>query len=163
MQNAKDTFLFVMRDRLAALNPERTCVMRGASRPAIVTEENELPQEVAAAPETFVLRWSQPGSDWSEALPLESAACEIRYWTGGSDLAAGMDRGRVLSALDSELRAVLAPPFTGKRSFGSQPQTALQTRVFWSDVAFGPVVLNGSALSRAATVSVFSFREAGER
>ena len=33
MQNAKDTFYVTLRDRLAAVNPARTMVVRGVTRP----------------------------------------------------------------------------------------------------------------------------------
>ena len=33
MQNAKDTFYMTLRDRLAAVNPARTMVLRGVTRP----------------------------------------------------------------------------------------------------------------------------------
>ena len=42
MQNAKDTFYVTLRDRLAAVNPARTMVLRGVTRPGVLVEENEL-------------------------------------------------------------------------------------------------------------------------
>ena len=42
MQSAKDTFYVTLRDRLAALNPARTVVVRGMVRPGVLVEENEL-------------------------------------------------------------------------------------------------------------------------
>jgi hypothetical protein len=42
MQRAKDTFYITLRDRIAALNPARTVLVRGVVRPAVLVEENEL-------------------------------------------------------------------------------------------------------------------------
>ncbi len=42
VQNAKDTFYEVIRARLAAVNPGRTMVVRGVTRPGLLVEENEL-------------------------------------------------------------------------------------------------------------------------
>ncbi len=39
MQNAKDSFYMALRTRLAAINPERTILLRGAVRPGILAEE----------------------------------------------------------------------------------------------------------------------------
>ena len=55
MQNAKDTFYELLRERLAVLNPERTIVVRGVSRPGVLVDENEL-QASAALPDCFHLR-----------------------------------------------------------------------------------------------------------
>ena len=42
MQNIKDSFFIAIRDRLAALNPQRTVTIQGGSRPAILVIENEI-------------------------------------------------------------------------------------------------------------------------
>jgi len=47
MQNIKDSFFIAIRDRLATLNPQRTVLVQGVSRPAILVIENEIS---AAAP-----------------------------------------------------------------------------------------------------------------
>ena len=41
MQNAKDSFYMALRTRLAAINPERTVLLRGTIRPGILVEEAE--------------------------------------------------------------------------------------------------------------------------
>ena len=43
MQNAKDSFYMALRTRLAALNPDRTVLLRGTVRPGILVEEAEAP------------------------------------------------------------------------------------------------------------------------
>ena len=163
MQNTKDTFLIALRDRLTVLNPNRTCVVRGAVRPAVLCVENELLDAGEGPTETFVLQWTAAVADSSEAVALDSLSCEITYTTEGSDLAAGMDRGRVLDAMDGELRTILLPAMAVKQDYATNPPTTLSTNVFWSDVAMGAAVLSQSAVSRVATVTVYGLREAGER
>ncbi|MDE3162438.1 MAG: hypothetical protein KGL64_04180, partial [Acidobacteriota bacterium] len=60
MQNAKDSFYMALRTRLAAINPNRTILLRGALRPGIFVEEAEAPY--AQLPnDVFVLRWLAMG------------------------------------------------------------------------------------------------------
>src|SRR5664279_4721521 len=108
MQNAKDSFYMAMRTRLAAINPERTILLRGAVRPGIVVEEAEasfsqLPNDV------FVLRWLCLGVDSNLGSAMAAMQCEILFQTCGTQSFAGLDRGRALSEMDEELAAMLAP------------------------------------------------------
>jgi len=164
MQNAKDTFYTTLRERLAALNPSRTMVVRGVTRPAVLVEENELPSDVVPA-DAFRLRWLGLKIDAHSALPLAAMTCEIRYATDGNAGNGGMDRGRLLAAMDAELVAALAqaPQSTAKTSYSAAPPVAMATNVFWGDAVFGTVVATGERLERAATVEVFCYQEAGER
>ena len=54
MQNAQNTFYITLRNRLVALNPNRTIYLRGVTRPGILVESNEF---VVAQPpsDVFVL------------------------------------------------------------------------------------------------------------
>ncbi|MBS1800024.1 MAG: hypothetical protein JSS95_09390 [Acidobacteria bacterium] len=163
MQNAKDTFYITLRDRIAAVNPARTVAVRGQSRPAVLVEENEFSSSFDHD-DTFVLRWTNTGIDAQQSpLPLAALRCEIRYATGGNSGNGGMDRGRLLSAMDSELTAALnaAPQHAAKMNYANQ--APMQTNIFWSDVTFAPSQTSGARLGRIATVDVFSYQEAGER
>ncbi|HUZ94081.1 MAG TPA: hypothetical protein VMU57_04145 [Edaphobacter sp.] len=163
MQNAKDTFYITLQARLAAVNPSRTIVVRGVTRPAVLVEENELPSD-AVPLDAFRLRWTVLKVDPQAALPLVTMACEIRYATDGNAGNGGMDRGRLLAAMDAELAAALgAPPRSvTKTSYSTAPPTALGTNVFWGDAAFAPVAVTDERLERVATVEVFCYQEAGE-
>jgi hypothetical protein len=162
MQNAKDTFYTTLRDRIAALNPARTVLVRGQSRPAVLVEENEFLSSFNHD-DTFVLRWTNTRIDAQQGLlPLVTMRCEIRYATEGNSGNGGMDRGRLLSAMDSELAAALntAPQRAAKVNYANTAPT--QTNIFWSDTVFASAETNGGQLSRTATVDVFSYQEAGE-
>ena len=165
MQNARDTFYVALRNRLAAVNPARTMVLRGVTRPGVLVEENELASAYQPV-NAFCLRWTGLSVDAQSALPLVTMVCEIQYATDGDSGNGGMDRGRLLSAMDGELAVAvsMAPQNTPKMSYiaaGVLP-TAMATNVFWGDVSFGAAVVNGERLERVATVEVFSYQEAGE-
>ena len=165
MQNAKDTFYLTLRDRLAAVNPARTIVLRGVSRPGVLVEENELPAAFQPT-NAFCLRWAGLKVESQAALPLVRMECEIRYATDGNAGNGGMDRGRLLAGMDAELVAAVnaAPQHVAKSSYvvGSTSGVAMGTNVFWGDVVFGAAVMQGERLERVATVEVFAYQEAGE-
>lgn len=162
MQNAKDTFYVTLRDRLAALHPSRTVQVRGALRPALVVAENELEQTDAALIETFVLTWKVTSLDSTEPMNLCAAVCEIDYATRGTPELSGMDRGRVLDAMDGELRSILQPSSVTKQRFDVSPAVAMATQIFWSAPTFSAAVLTTDRVRRTATVTLFALQEAGE-
>jgi hypothetical protein len=167
MQNAKDTFYEMLRDRLAALNPLRTIVVRGLTRPGVLVEENELTTAFPVA-DAFRLRWVEAATDTNMALPQFTATCAIDYETAGTALNGGMDRGRALAAMDAELLAALNawPHNTPKKNYTElakgAPASAMQTKVWWSGPTFGSVAVKQNRLTRTATVAVMSYQEAGE-
>jgi hypothetical protein len=161
MQNAKDSFYLALRNRLAALNPERTIMVRGAVRPGILVEEaeapfNQLPNDV------FILRWLGHGADIDLASTLVAEECEIIYNTCGCQTFGGLDRGRALTQMDTEALSILQPFSTPKMSYSAQPPVALLTQVFWDEPVFSPVVTQRDRLTRSAKVMVYSYQEQGE-
>lgn len=161
MQNAKDSFYMALRNRLTVVNPERTVMLRGASRPGILVEEaeapfNQLPTDV------FVLRWLAMGADVDFASTLVAEECEIVYQTCGCQTYGGLDRGRALSQMDEELVALVQPFYTPKLNYAATPPAALLTNVFWDEPAFTPCVTQRDRIGRSAKVMVYSYQEAGE-
>ena len=167
MQNAKDSFYELLRGRLAALNPERTIVVRGVTRPGVLVDENEL-QASALLPDCFHLQWVSASVDALRAMPLVTMGCEIGYATAGTAVNGGLDRGRALGAMDGELLAAVqqSPQNTGKNSYtglaAAGAPVAMGSRVWWGDVVFGPVKVDRDRVTRTATVTVMSYQEAGE-
>ncbi len=161
MENAKDTFYITLRDRLAALNPGRTVVVRGVIRPGILVESSELATSVTVT-DTYVLRWTGVHVDAHGAASLARLQCEIGYCTDGSAGNAGMDRGRALSAMDAELVQILQPQSALKKNFAVTPAAAMGTSIFWGDAVFGAATADGERLRRVATVDVFAYQETGE-
>jgi hypothetical protein len=167
VQSAKDTFYEMLRSRVSTGNPDRTVVVRGVTRPGVVVVENEL-VSAAALVDCFRLSWSETKVDARGTLPMVAMTCEVAYETAGSAANAGMDRGRMLAAMDGELlaalrvesRRVLNTNYSGL-AFG-KAAVAKNTNVWWGDVVFGDVVVEAERLKRTATVPVMSYEEAGE-
>jgi hypothetical protein len=165
MQRAKDTFYIALRDRIAALNPARTVLVRGIVRPAVLVEENELAVDLSPL-NAFRLLWTSLDVDPRGPLPLLKMRCEIRYATAGDPCNGGMDRGRTMAAMDAELEEALRqqPQRALKKDYaataGLQPE---RTNVFWGDVQFGALAADGEQLERVASVDIYSYQEAGER
>jgi hypothetical protein len=173
MQFAKDSFYMALHDRLAALNPARTVMLSGATRPAVIVAENEQVIPVEPLPDAFYL-------EWGAAIPVEGHAgsrtlmkmdCVLSYHTLGT-VASGVDRGRTLAALDTELMTICEPQETEKRDYSQTPSVDLGTAVMWLPPALGAVTgseaktseslpnrCGGVRLGRTATVSMFFFPE----
>jgi len=164
MQKAKDTFYEEMRTRLESVNPARTMVVRGAVRPAVMVEENELAAGAVIA-DCFRLRWVEVAVDAEGALPQVTMRCDVAYETAGSRELNGCDRGRVLAAMDAELIAMVqaTPQRATKKDFTGPAVQTMSTEVWWGDVVLGAVKVVGERLERVATVNVMAFEEAGDR
>jgi hypothetical protein len=161
MQNAKDSFYVALRTRLAAMNPERTILLRGTVRPGILVEEAEAPFSQLPN-DVFVLRWLGLGVDLDLSSAMAAEQCEVLYQTCGTQSFGGLDRGRSLSAMDEELVAMLQPFFTPKLDYTMTPPAAMLTQVFWDEPGFTPIVVQRDLLSRSAKVMVYSYQEQGE-
>jgi hypothetical protein len=167
MQDARDTFFVALRTRLAAINPDRTIVLRGQVRPGVLVEENELPTAFQPT-DAFTLHWTAMTVD-AGPMPLVAIECQINYATDGTSGNGGMDRGRLLGAMDGELTAALLTEtqsavkknFSGVAGTGA-PAVTMSTNIFWSTPRFAPVKTSGERLERTATVQLFSYQEAGE-
>lgn len=163
MQNAKDTFYLMLQSRLASLNPARNIVLRGLIRPGILVDENELPT-ASRLTDTFRLAWTTLHLATASPMPWVALECAIHYATDGSPANAGMDRGRLLAAMDAELTAALAqhPHTAPKLNYNTTPPTNMVTNIFWADPIFGSLITTGERLARTANVQVFAYQEAGE-
>jgi hypothetical protein len=161
MQNAKDSFYMALRARLAAINPERTILLRGALRPGIVVEEAEAPFSQLPN-DVFVLRWLGLGVDLDLNTTMAAEQCEIVYQTCGTQSYGGLDRGRSLSVMDSELTAIVELFYTPKLNFAVTPPAAMLTKVFWDEPGFTPISIQRDRISRSANLTVYSYQEQGE-
>ena len=161
MQNAKDSFYMTLRSRLITINPDRTTLLRGTVRPGIFVEEAEAPFS-QLPDDIFVLRWLNLGIDVNLGSTMAAAECEIIYQTCGTISYAGLDRGRMLSAMESELVSMLQPFFAPKCNYAVQPPVTMLTQIFWDEPIFTPIVAQRDRLTRSAKVLVYSYQEQGE-
>lgn len=150
-----------LRARLAAINPQRTILVRGTVRPGVLVEEAEAPFSQLPT-DVFVLRWLGLSLDVDLCAMMAAAECEITYQTCGTQSFGGLDRGRVLSQMDSELAAMLSPYSTPKLDYATTPPGVMLTQVFWDDPAIAPIAVQRDRLSRSAKVMVYSYQEQGE-
>jgi hypothetical protein len=162
MQNAKDTFYIVLRDRLESVNPDRTMSLRSVTRPGIMVEDAESPVPLIPL-DAFVLRWTEIEVESHLALPLVQMICEIHYATAGTQAMGGLDRGRLLEEMDAELLQMLTPASTQKVNYSTIPATAMQTMIFWDQPQFGSLASLRDQIGRVVTVTVWSWQEAGEK
>jgi hypothetical protein len=167
MQNAKDTFYTTLQGRLAALNPARQIVVRGVLRPGTVVDENELPSAWVPV-DAFRLQWTSLQVTSASPLPWVAMECVIHCATDGTPGNGGIDRGRLLAAMDAELASALttAPHTVPKMNYasastGGAPIT-MATNIFWADPVFGTTKATGERLERSTTVQIFAYQEAGE-
>lgn len=162
MQNTKDTFYITLRDRLKAVNPQRTMTLRGVVRPGILVEEAEAPAAMLPL-DAFVLRWTKLATDTQLPSTLTSMTCEIHYATAGTQVNAGLDRGRALEEMDYELLQMLSPASAPKMNYTQSPAAQMGTSIFWSPAAFATETTTRERVGRVATIQVFAFQEQGEQ
>jgi hypothetical protein len=162
MQNAKDTFYITLRSRLATTNPARTMTLRAVTRPGILVSEAEAPTPQPLL-DAFALNWTAMQADLQLPAILAQLTCEIQYCTAGTQINAGLDRGRALEEMDYEVLKLLYPYSAQKMSYTQNPAAAMETVVFWSEPEFGPAVTLRDRLSRTVKVTVFAFQEQGEQ
>ena len=132
MQPAKDSFYVELRNRLVAVDPQRTIIIDGATRPAIVVAENEPP--VASPPlcDAFYLHWGSAHPVQPSVGTMMALDCTISYYTSGAEQNGWLDRGRDLASLDNDLLAICAPAHTNKCDYSSGSPVALGSTIFWT-------------------------------
>ncbi len=161
MQFAIDSFYITLRDRLAALNPQRTVLIDGIARPAVVVTANESVTPATPLADCFYVECG--GAREVEALaqaprPLLTMDCTITYMTRGKAVGGG-DRGRLLGELDAELLQICAPPVTEKCDYTQSPAQPLGSRVSWERPKFEDAKQEGDGLRRTARLTIFTFAE----
>jgi hypothetical protein len=168
MQFAKDTFYMTLMSRLAALNPQRTVTLNGTLRPAIIVAENELITLVDPLSDAFYLQWTsaQVLEQPPNSLVLMEMECSIFYSTLGT-VESGVDRGRMLGKLDTELLSICQPCHANKRDYTQSPSVDLDTGIFWTPPRLGEITgadARGATslaprVQRTAQVQLFFFAE----
>ena len=134
MQFAKDSFYVALSERLGRVNPLRTICIGGITRPAVIVLENEL---VTAAPPpecAFMITWNTARvcKEFATApTSLIGLDCSISYGSSGSS-EDGIDRGRSIATLDSELLQICVPPFTEKFNYVKADRVSLGNNIFWT-------------------------------
>jgi hypothetical protein len=162
MQATKDSFYIALRDRLVAVDPQRTILIDGATRPAIVVAENEPPNAAPPLSDAFYLHWGAARSVQPSAGVLMEMECVISYRTKGSDANGNLDRGRDLASLDNDILAICSPQRVEKCDYSTGAAVDLGSTIFWAPPAFSALVNAPPYLGREVSVSVFFYPEVNQ-
>jgi hypothetical protein len=162
MQSTKDSFYVALRDRLVAVDPDRTITLDGATRPAIAVVENEPPTGAPLLCDTLYLRWGNARPAGASIAHLFAVTCNISYCTKGTTQNGSLDRGRDLAALDSDLLAICSPAQTPKNDYGSGSPVTLGSTIFWTLPVFNTAKSISPYLGREITVTVFFYPEVNQ-
>jgi hypothetical protein len=160
MQKIKDSFYAALRDRLAVLNPSRTVVVNGVSRPALLVSENETYSSAPNQPMVFYLSWGEARlQDQGQPAPMISLECSIRYAAEGTQEFSYQDRGRLLEELSQELLSITSPQYAALMDHSQQPAADLGARIFWSRPILGATEISGEQVLRTGRLRVHASTE----
>ena len=163
MQPTKDSFYIALRDRLVAVDPNRTVTLDGATRPAIAVIENEPASGAPLLCDAFYLCWGSARPATSAMGNMMALDCTISYCSRGSTQNASLDRGRDLAGLDNDLLAICAPPQTLKNDYSSGFPVSLGSTIFWTQPVLNAAKNIPPYVGREITVTVFFYPEVNQQ
>lgn len=85
--------------------------------------------------------------------------CRLSYGSQGTDDLLHTDRGRILTAMDSELLQICEPMRVAKCDYTQTPAAALGSFIFWNTPVLGDVKQAKGVLQRTALMTMFFFPE----
>ncbi len=144
------------------MDPQRTILIDGATRPAIVVAENEPPNAAPPLCDAFYLYWGSARSALPSASTLMEMECTISYRTKGTDANGSLDRGRDLASLDNDVLAMCSPPRAGKCDYSTGAPVDLGSTIFWTLPVFSALVNAPPYLGREVSVTVFFYPEVNQ-
>lgn len=162
MQPTKDSFYVALRDRLVAIDPDRTVTLDGATRPAIAVIENEPPAGAPLLCDTFYLRWGNARPASAAPGTLMAMDCAVSYCTKGSMQNGSLDRGRDLAALDTDLLAICSPPQTQKNDYSGGSPVPLGSSIFWTQPMLNAAKSTPPYVGREINITVFFYPEVNQ-
>ena len=162
MQPTKDSFYIALRDRLVAVDPNRTVTLDGATRPAIAVIENEPPTGAPLLCDCFYLHWGNAHLAPLTAGSLMAMDCTISYCTKGTVQNGSLDRGRDLASLDNDLLTFCSPPQTAKCDYSSGSPVSLGSNLFWTQPVLNAAKSTPPYIGRDVTITVFFYPEVNQ-
>jgi len=163
MQATKDSFYVTLRDRLAQAYPTRTITVDGITRPAIVVVENDKPSVTARQHDAFYIEWGDAHVVRPAISILMAVKCTISCASAGTEQNGGLDRGRMMSELESELLGICSPASTHKFDYtGSGDPANLGTDIFWSQPTFRVTKAAPGCVAGEASVTVYFYPEVSQ-
>jgi len=162
MQAAKDSFYMTLHGRLAQAYPARTMTVDGATRPAIVVTENDRPSVKAQQLDTFCLQWGEARPVRPATTTLMAMACTVSYASAGSDQNGGLDRGRMVAEMQSELLGICSPASARKNDYTGASPLDLGSSVFWTAPVFRPAKAAANCEGGEASLTVYFYPEVNQ-
>lgn len=162
MQATKDTFYVTLRDRLAQAYPARTITVGQATRPALVVVENDKPSVTKRENDAFYLEWGDAHAVRPAISTLMAMMCRISFESAGTEQDGGLDRGRALSEMQSELLAIAAPTTTEKYDWSGVSQVDLGSTIFWTGPAFRSAKAAQNCVAGEADFTVYFYPEVNQ-
>jgi hypothetical protein len=163
MQATKDTFYITLRDRLVQTDPNLTIAIDGATRPAIVVVENEPPSASPRLDKAFYLEWGSAVPVQASTSTLMAMECVVSYTTAGESDNGGVDRGRNLATLDSDLLTSSAPAQAHKNDYSTGSPVDLGSYIFWSAPKLESAKVEARQVGRQAQMTVFFYPEVNQQ
>jgi hypothetical protein len=162
MQATKDSFYVTLRDRLARAYPARTITVDGNTRPALVVVENDKPSVTARQHDAFYLEWGEARAVRPAISTLMAMTCVLSYESAGTEQNGGLDRGRMLGELESELLGTCCPTVTQKYDYTGANPLDLGSQVFWTQAVIRPAKAAPGCVAREASITVYFFPEVNQ-
>jgi hypothetical protein len=162
MQATKDSFYVTLRDRLAQAYPARTITVDGIARPAIVVLENDKPRVTARQHDAFYLAWGEARPVQPAISNLMATVCTVSYVSAGTEQNGGLDRGRAVAELESELLAICSPRVVRKSDWTGTESTDLGSNILWTMPTFRAAENLVNCVAREASVTVYFYPEVNQ-
>ena len=162
MQPAKDSFYVELRNRLVAVDPQRTVTLDGATRPAIAVIENEPPAGAPLLCDTFYLHWGSARPVQPSVGTMMALDCTISYCTAGTEQNGWLDRGRDLASLDNDLLAICSPAHTTKCDYSSGSPVPLGSTIFWTQPVLAAAKTTSPYVGRDVAITLFFYPEVNQ-
>lgn len=162
MQATKDSFYVTLRDRLAQAYPTRTITVGAATRPALVVVENDKPSVTARQHDAFYLEWGEARVVRPAISTLMAMACTVSFATAGTDQNGGLDRGRALGAMQSELLGISAPTTVRKCDWSGATPVDLGSTIFWTGPEFKTAKAEPNCVALEAAFTVYFYPEVNQ-
>jgi len=162
MQAAKDSFYMTLRGRLAQAYPARTITVDGAPRPAIVVTENDQPSVKARQLDAFCVQWGEARPVRPATSTLMALACTVSYASAGSEQNGGLDRGRMVAEMQSELLGICTPAVTRKMDYTGANPVDLGSNIFWTTPVFRPAKAAPNCEGGEASLTVYFYPEVNQ-
>jgi hypothetical protein len=113
--------------------------------------------------DAFYIEWGDAHAVRPAVSILTAVNCTISYSSAGTEQNGGLDRGRMMGELESELLGICSPAATHKFDYTVSGDPAyLGTDIFWSQPTFHPTKAAPGCVAREASLTVYFYPEVSQ-